>query len=237
MLAKMIDKIVSLKQTQTFEIGGRVYADKELFGVNPAVDRPAELEVNGLDSVCKLVRKELDKIGVSVFVHVSAHDRVNVMTTYLGDFSRNRLYRAVADVPGMRGGWKTHEEAMIQLRSLFIPTEGSAYLLDLLSRISDTSAVTSVDNGVTQTVEMRQGIDLKSMVAVKPRVALQPFRTFLEVEQPESEFLLRVDKEKGIGLFEADGGVWKLEAKNNIAKYFERELNDLIQAGSVVVMV
>ena len=38
------------------------------------------------------------------------------------------------------------------------------------------------------------------------------FRTFLEVEQPESEFLLRVDPDEGIGFFEADGGIWKLEA-------------------------
>ena len=74
------------------------------------------------------------------------------------------------------------------------------------------------------------------MVEVRPRVQLRPFRTFLEVEQPESEFLLRVDADKGIGLFEADGGVWKLEAKRNIADYFASHLADLIDAGQVVVM-
>lgn len=71
---------------------------------------------------------------------------------------------------------------------------------------------------------------------VKPRIQLQPFRTFLEVPQPESEFLLRVDPNEGIGFFEADGGVWKLEAKRNIADYFEKNLKDLIEAGKVVVM-
>ena len=35
---------------------------------------------------------------------------------------------------------------------------------------------------------------------------------------------------------EADGGVWKLEAKRNIADYFEKNLKDLIEAGKVVVM-
>lgn len=33
-----------------------------------------------------------------------------------------------------------------------------------------------------------------------------------------------------------DGGVWKLEAKRNIADYFEKNLKDLIEAGKVVVM-
>jgi hypothetical protein len=119
---------------------------------------------------------------------------------------------------------------------LFIPNEGTAYLLDLLSRMTDENSVSTKDNGVTQTVEARQGVALNALVEVKPRIQLQPFRTFLEVPQPESEFLLRVDPNEGIGFFEADGGVWKLEAKRNIADYFEKNLKDLIEAGKVVVM-
>ena len=39
-----------------------------------------------------------------------------------------------------------------------------------------------------------------------------------------------------VGLYEADGGVWKLEATRNIAGYFEEHLKDLISAGRVVVL-
>ena len=84
--------------------------------------------------------------------------------------------------------------------------------------------------------EARQGVALNAVVEIKPRVMLRPFRTFLEVEQPESEFLLRVDPDEGIGFFEADGGIWKLEAKKNIADYFLKNMGDLIDAGKVVVM-
>ena len=34
----------------------------------------------------------------------------------------------------------------------------------------------------------------------------------------------------------ADGGIWKLEAKKNIADYFNTNLADLIEAGKVVIM-
>lgn len=34
----------------------------------------------------------------------------------------------------------------------------------------------------------------------------------------------------------ADGGIWKLEAKKNIADYFLKNMGDLIDAGKVVVM-
>ena len=71
---------------------------------------------------------------------------------------------------------------------------------------------------------------------VRPYVNMQPFRTFLEVEQPESVFLLRLDGNGNVGLFEADGGVWKLEATRNISAYFEQKLADLIGYGRVVVL-
>lgn len=236
MLAKMIDKIVSLKETKIFEIGGQTYTDGHLTMVPIHEDRPECITVSGLDGICQLIRTELAKVGTTVLVQAKSYKTVEVMTTYLDDFSRNILYRAEADVPGLRTGFRDRETALIELRSLFIPGEGTAYLLDLLSRMTDENSISTQDNGVTQTVEARQGIALKERVEIRPRVVLQPFRTFLEVDQPESEFLLRVDAEKGIGLFEADGGVWKLEAKKNIAAYFAKNLSDLIEAGQVVIM-
>ena len=94
------------------------------------------------------------------------------------------------------------------IRDRFSPGPGVDYLLDLLSRMSKDSGVTTRDNGVSQEVEARQGVALKALGQVKPRVALRPFRTFLEVEQPVSELLLRLDDDGNVGLFEADGGMW-----------------------------
>ena len=66
MLAKMIDKIVSLKETKIFEIDGQTYADASLTRIPPHVDRPDCISVSGLDSICKLIRTELEKVaGVS----------------------------------------------------------------------------------------------------------------------------------------------------------------------------
>ena len=204
------------------------------FNRNYVAPRLTELKEIGI--LCKLIRTELEKVGTTIMVQVKSNDTVEVMTTYLSDFSRNTLYRAKADAPGLRTGFRGREVALIELRSLCIPNEGTAYLLDLLSRMTNENSVSTNDNGVTQTVEARQGVALNAVVEIKPRVMLRPFRTFLEVEQPESEFLLRVDPDEGIGFFEADGGIWKLEAKKNIADYFLKNMGDLIDAGKVVVM-
>ena len=94
-----------------------------------------------------------------------------------------------------------------------------------------------MDNGVTQEVSVRRGVALKEQQTVQPIVHLQPYRTFLEVVQPASDFLLRIDKDGHPALYEADGGAWKLEAKRSIAAYLGGQLADLVESGNVVVMI
>lgn len=236
-LADFVDKIINLKEPTIIDVAGQKYANQSFERIRPHVNRPELYMVSGLDSIAQLINKEIDQVGGFVFVRVDGPNEVYVSTSYQPDMTRNALYRAKSDVPGFCGGWREREEAVIALRSLFIPNEGTRYLLDLLSRMSTGSVVTTRDNGVTQTVEAKTGVSLKQNVEINPRVKLQPFRTFLEVEQPESEYLLRVDEEGRIGLFEADGGVWKLEAKRNVKAYLDGALSDMIQAGKVVVMM
>lgn len=236
-LADFVDKIISLKDPKIIDYAGDKWSNQRFDRIKPHVDRPNVYEVTGLDSIVKLVRKEIDQAGGFVFVRVSEAKEVLVSTTYQPDMSRNILYRAYADVPGFRQGFREREEAIIELRSLFMPGEGVTYLLDLVSRMSVEKGATTTDNGVTQEVEVKKGIALKQKEDIRPRVALKPFRTFLEVEQPESEYLLRINEEGEIGLFEADGGVWKLEAKRNVKEYMENAMKDLVEAGKVVVMM
>lgn len=237
MLKAFVEKIASMAEPKTVEYEGKLYADKELKFVDQAKNRPIPIDVNGLDSVCKLVRNEVNHVGLKVFVQVERYNKVTVFTTLDSDNERHYLYRCLADTPAVTmGRFMSYENAVIELRSLYIPNDDTKYLLSLLSSISNESRVTSTDNGVTQKVEAKQGIALNSMVEVKPRVSLKPFRTFIEVEQPESEFLLRISGDGCIGLFQADGGVWKLEATRNVAGYFEKELADLIEADRVVII-
>ncbi|MCI9576597.1 MAG: hypothetical protein HFJ84_08045 [Clostridiales bacterium] len=237
MIQAAIEKILTLNENKIHEINGQYYSEKDLIRIAPHIDRPEKLKVSSLDSLVKLIHSELDKVKMPVFVQIEDYDAVNVFTSYREDYSRDFLYRAVCDVPEFRFGWKDYESAMIAFRSQFQQTEGVEYLLGLLSRIADENSVSSEDNGVTQTVEARKGIALKSKEKIKPRVSLCPYRTFLEVEQPESEFLIRMREGGEIGLFEADGGMWKLEAKKTIRSYFEKELLPFMKNGSVIVMV
>lgn len=237
MLKEAIKEIERMAAPTFHEIDGSVFCNQQMEHIMDKKPMPRCIDLTGLDSVCKMVRNEADHIGLQIFIQVKDYHNVSVFTSLDSDEDRLYLYKCAADTPAVTmGRFMAYENAVIELRSLYIPNEGTEYLLQLLSSISSESKVTSSDNGVTQQVEARSGIALNSMVKIQPRVTLQPFRTFIEVDQPASEFLLRISDRGEIGFFPADGGVWKLEATRNVAAYFEDKLKDLIDAGTVVVI-
>ena len=239
MIKKALEYLVSLKGNRTYEINGETYSDQDLVRIDPIVYRPNSIRVSGLDSLIQLVKKEAHRFEklLPIYVRVMDEHNVEVFTSYDHEMKRSWLYTARCEVPGFSDGFRNQEVAIIQLRSKFMENEGTAYLLDLLSRISKENGVTTNDNGVSQEVVARAGVSLKTSVAIKPRVVLKPYRTFQEVDQPASEFLFRLDEKGDVGLFEADGGMWKLKAKENIQAHLASGLQDEINNGSVVVMM
>ena len=245
MIKEAIEKIVSLATPQTYEINGDTYATSQMTRIAPHVARPQCAKFMSLDGIVQALRTEIsrDEIHKPVFVHVESPTHVIAFTTYRTDnMARDILYEASPALPKGFSEWAGHDDAIIMLRSQFVPNGDIDYLLDLLSRISSEDSVTSEDNGVSQKVSATVGVALKNFEKIKPRVLLAPFRTFFEVEQPESEFILRInggDKESGkppqIGIIEADGGAWKLAAKKSIADYFRKEISDLVTQRKVIV--
>lgn len=249
MLAEAIKTLLSVARPEVKEINGESYIVGYRGGerVAPVSYAPEPVKVHSLDAVVKLVEQELPNLPTPLFVHVDSHDFVRVFSDYAttaekkihhNPFERFSLCEATCkDIEPFSDCTMDYDMAMVSLRSMFIQNEGTEYLLGLLSSITEEDSSKSEDNGLSQTVTVRKGISLVERVNVKPRVPLRPFRTFLEIEQPESEFLLRILPDKRIHLREADGGAWKLKARVSIAEYLSDRLKDVIDAENAIVMI
>ena len=243
-----IEKVEQLAKNAVVvrEIDGRSYlidgsSYEEI--IPDAISLPKTYNFSSLDGLVKMIRKEHKGISDAccvpdvLYVNVTSPTSVDVTTAVDGYNRRAFLYHSAYEFPRKWTGanWFEHEEAMIVLRSQFIQNEGTDYLLDFLSRVSDENSVSSDDNGMTQTVQVKKGIALAAREQVKPIVNLRPYRTFLEVEQPESAFLIRIREGIQVGIIEADGGMWKIAARRSVVEYLEKELKELIDSGNVVV--
>ena len=76
-------------------------------------------------------------------------------------------------------------------------------------------------------------------VIVPNPVTLVPYRTFLEVEQPPSEFVFRIrdiNSEPAFKIVEAEGGLWKHEAMASVKSYLEKELQNLPEREKITII-
>ena len=163
MLKEAIEKIVSLADPHVYKIGDENFTNDCMTRIDPKIDRPEAITLHSLDGVVRTVLAELerDEIEKPIFVCPDDYDTVSVFTTLRKDNQkRDMLYTASAVLPHRAPEEMTHDEAMIALRSRFVPNEGTEYLLNLLSTVNDESGVKSTDNGVTQVVEARTGVCL-----------------------------------------------------------------------------
>lgn len=208
--------------------------------------KPEKVNTRSLNALVALIKSEVDSQTENppLYVSCNTYSGVEVFTTPNpeDDLHRWQPYHATAsDLPPLVEDvcW-SFDEAMIKLRSMFQRApEGEKndvdYILDLLSHMSFDQSVKSDDNGITQTVQVRKGVSFVENKAVRPIVTLAPYRTFQEVEQPESEFVFRVYDDRSISLTAADGGMWKLAAREAVKNHLEAALWDEITAGKIKV--
>ena len=241
MLKEFIEHIQRTTQPQITTIGSSTFAVNADGGANeirPAIDCPHTLFLNSLDALVKLVQTEAVNVERPLYITVPDHLTVRCFGSPQanGRYIRQTYYTANAtDVPGW--GEKVQlgfEEAQIALRTRFQETADTLYAMKLLSDISCGAKVIYNDNGIATTVTTQKGVALQTNEQIRPLIKLKPYRTFQEVEQPESIFLIRLT-DRGIVFTEADGGMWKLKARETVALFLADRLKSEADAGQVIV--
>lgn len=234
MLREAIDRILELSEPTITEIGGERYADRVLHRI-PKELTAAPLQVHTLSAMADYITEGADETAESedsirrrFVIHVADFDRVYLYRELNSDKARECLLEAEISAPSFPfGKWMDMETFIINMQTHFVPTENRDALVRLVGTVTDENGVTLADDGMTQKVTARTGISLVKQVEVPNPVTLAPFRTFGEIEQPESPFVFRVRKDGDTimaALFAADGDGWKRDAILAIRDWFAMEL-------------
>lgn len=224
MIKEAINRILELKETEILRVGEHTYSTKSLQLVTPP--RAEVIRLSSLQSLVDLLvnQKEGSKREVEI-VQVESPTEVTVKSTLLNEKNRDLYYVCEAQLPQISfEQFLDIESFNIMCQSYFSETEDLKSVLAVVGNVRSENVQTVGDDGVSQQVEVRAGIARASTQTVPNPVILQPFRTFMEVDQPSSRFIFRMKDGPTAALFEADGGKWKLEAMQNIKKYLEGQL-------------
>lgn len=229
MLKELLDRILEIATPARWEEDGRVYSSRQMTPVR--TDLETAIEVQTLTGLVELARDHSDK----AFIHVISETHAAMVGKDVDEWNRRQTFvnAHVPQAPGFRfGQYLEPEDFIIGLLTNF---EGSSHdwgdhkkILKLVSNLASEAVNTAADDGYSQQVTTKQGVVSKGEEKINPRVTLSPFRTFRELTQPGSEFVLRlrsrVNATPLCALFEADGGAWKNEAVIAIKKYLVEQL-------------
>ena len=222
---EFIEKIEDMTGPKVIVTQQGAFADKHLYRVeNKLADT---IVLSSLSGLAEMIKQEMSEYNLPLFVRATSAERVHVFGAIRDDMQRERPFTAEAKFIDFDfNEYISIENMIICLKSRFAPTEDRDYLVQLLGNITDQQSVQTKDDGITQSATVKSGIQLIGEQRIKPIVTLKPYRTFLEVEQPESDFLIRL-KGGRAALFEADGGAWEREAVKNVADKLRELLEDV----------
>ena len=193
-------------------------------------EKPDVFEAFSLSGLVDFIRSDVDGLfadaSVRHIVRVVNTRRVEVLTPLRGFYKeRDRVAFCEALVPIIPfDRFMGVEEFQIMLQSRFAESANRALVLQLSGSLRSEQSNKIADDGVSQKVTINKGVSTADDVIVRNPVVLKPLRTFYEVDQPESPFILRFDEDANAALFEGDGGAWKLRAVANIREWLAEKL-------------
>jgi hypothetical protein len=233
MIKEALKYLVNLGEAKLLTVDNKTYSDKPLNKVSyiPYAD---SIKMNTLTSLVDYIKAEVDTLSDKMIVHVVSPECVELYSKLDSERNRENIIKVTASVPSFEFGRFIEQEVFcIALQSKFIENDDRTLVLKFAGTVEDGTVAQYGDDGITQKATVKTGIASKSDAVVPNPVKLKPYRTFTEVDQPESEFVFRMRSGSDRGaqgvycaIFEADGGAWKNAATANIKDFLQKELSD-----------
>jgi hypothetical protein len=223
MISEAIEKIIGLKRPEKIEIRDFDYFLPEYKRHIPP--RSERITIHTLTGLGDFIKSHADLLK-SPIIHVVNSGEVKIFSL-IDEKHRDReeycvakLARGIFDF----GCFHDLEKFMIGIQANFIQDEMISLIQKKIGTITQDANVAILDDGISQATTAKTSIAGVENIVVPNPVTLCPHRTFSEVEQPASDFVLRIREGGKVALFEADGGSWELEAIQNIAEWLKKEI-------------
>lgn len=242
MLKSLFEYVVGLSKANMVTIDGTVFTDKPLH--LPELPAIETLHTDNLSSIVNFIKNAWDADlncmddTIQKIIHVEDAGKVNLYSSVCNECMDRQKFMT-AEWAGNKfpfGQFMDAEKFNILLQTCFMETDDLKVIQQVVGNLRDEAVQNYGDDGISQSVTIRTGIATVGQVRVPSPAKLRPYRTFLEVEQPASLFILRMREGGQCALFEADGGLWRETARKNIRNYFEHELEKMVSEHKVVIL-
>jgi hypothetical protein len=226
-LKEAMDYFLDKTEQKIFKINNREYTSEQLMPIQDPTPTPLAINtLTGIENWLEIEEHDDLIMNDSIMIHVNSYKNVRILSWLQENWQDRHFFLDVTfeKEEEFQFNWYMDiEKFIIEARCHFEPTPELNSIINYVSNIRDEKVSTAKDNGIAQEVITENKIGRLEKTTINPIMPLKPYRTFLEIEQPTSLFLLRLKKvEKSLpeaALFKCDPGLWKLEAIERIKNY------------------
>lgn len=227
-------------RTGQIEINGRTYCTKDLRRYD-AADKAEPIKATTLTSLVDYIKESREELRDRMIIQVVSATKVLLYSGLLAERDRETLFEVNALLPQFEYGRDYDQESfLVAMQSCFQKTDDREAVTIMASNIVNTQQGTFSDDGVSQQAIIKTGVTTKDAAFVPNPVSLIPYRTFLEVPQPASDFVFRISEGRGgapaFKLVAADGGLWKSQAVDNVKNYLTEALADVPDREKITII-
>lgn len=230
-----VEAIAKLKEEgMVIDFDGKKFARQ---GFQRLIDNPRPSAINGttLSGLVDYIKADKEAFKpASCMIQIRDYSEVSLFEAFDGeDQERTVFYRAKLDkeLPAFPFDvYLESEDFIIKARSRMQPSDDMDKIIEIVSKLAVQEKIIAKDDGLSQVVQTKRGVSggVTDPTETKGTYSLKPYRTFREINQPESKFILRLKaREDGIptvALFDSEGGIWRYHAMLAIKDWLEVEL-------------
>ena len=210
------------------EIEGHTYSTKELLCYDAPIYKAKPLVAHTLTALISYLFGRKEELRDSMIIHVLNPHEVELISGLDDERGRETLFRVCTEQHGFAfDRYYNQENFIINMQTAFKSTGDLKLILQVAGNVEEKTVANYGDDGISQKATVSHGIAGKKDVIVPNPVVLKPYRTFMEVDQPESKFVFRISSGEDsprFKLVEADGGIWKYDAVERICEYIIKML-------------
>ena len=227
MIKEALEYVNSLIAPNREQINGFEYSDKPLHRINEPHIKEA-LEIFNLEGVVDYINSDTDKLENPMIVVESP----NIVRVFNGlRKSKVRPFTLLARAPhydlNLYLDRKLDQEVFTGfIQTHFIQDENTAKLLHYTGNIESNESIKTGDDGVTQSATIKTSIVGREKVEFKNPIVLKPYRTFADIEQPDSPFILRLHEGNKVELKSTEDKTWEVAAIKAIKNYLKEAIGD-----------
>jgi hypothetical protein len=199
-----------------------------------AAYKPAALTAFTLTALKDYLETNIDDLSHGdLVVHVQGPHAVSLVSKLpsldVDEQLRRTVYMVAACEMGPAfGQWMDPEDFIIWMLSSFDDGGAKKDVLELVSTMKSENVRENADDGYAQEVVVKSGVASVAAKKVQNPIRLQPYRTFGEISQPMSDFIIRFRSRDGqkplIAIFESESGQWRLNAIRYIKAWLIKEI-------------